>query len=264
MPNLIDLTGKKFGKLYVVKHCGGSIWECRCDCGVTKLIKGQALREGKVISCGCNKRKDLVEQRFGRLLVLKRLGFINKKTYYECKCDCGKIVNVISSNLQKGTSNSCGCLANELTSLRSRTHNMSKTRLYNIWEGIKQRCYNPKVKAFKYYGKNNIQVCKEWFEFETFMQWAITNGYNDTLTIDRIDVFGNYCPENCRWVDKTTQANNTRVNVFLTVDGETNTIANWSKKTGINAETISWRRKHGWTDEECIKLKPNKSRKNYR
>jgi hypothetical protein len=254
---LINLKGKKFGKLVVLEYEGNSIWKCQCECGKIKKIHSQALRENKVISCGCNKRKDLVGQKFGRLLVIERIGFINKRTYYKCKCDCGNIVDVLASNLTKGTSKSCGCYAKELSCKRSTTHNMSNTRLYNIWEGMKQRCYNSNVKAYKYYGAKDIKVCEKWLNFENFMQWSLNNGYSDNLTIDRIDIKKDYCPENCRWVNKKIQANNTSTNVFLKIDNITDTIANWSKKTGINASTISWRYRHGWSEKDCIQLKPN-------
>lgn len=262
MGSFINIKGKKFGKLTALEYEGNSIWKCQCQCGEIRKVSGQALRGGKVISCGCNKRKNLVGQRFGKLLVLERIGFINKYTYYKCKCDCGNIINAISSNLIRGTSNSCGCYARELTSKRSITHNMSNTRLYRIWEGMKQRCCNPNVRAYKYYGKNNIKVCDEWLDFEEFMQWSLNNGYSDNLTIDRIDIRKDYCPENCRWASKMTQANNTSTNVFLTIDNVTDTIANWSKKTGINASTISWRHNHGWSEKDCVQLKPNYLKRN--
>lgn len=262
MPSLIDLSEKKFGKLLVLEYIGNSFWKCQCECGNIRIVNSQALREKKVISCGCGKRKNLVGQRFGRLIVLKRLGFIKKRTYYECQCDCGKLVKVLSSNLLKGTSTSCGCYANELAIIRNRTHGMSSSRLYGIWEGIKQRCYNPNVSAFKYYGKKGIKVCEDWLKsFENFKDWAEKNNYNDTLTIDRININNDYSPENCRWVTKEVQANNTSTNVFLTINGITDTISNWSKKTGIKASTIGWRHRNGWTDKECISLKPSASRK---
>lgn len=258
LPSLMNLTGKKFKKLLVLEYMGNSLWKCECDCGNIKNIHSQALRTGKVISCGCNKKQDLTGKKFGRLTVIRRIGFINKRTYYECKCACGKIINVISSNLLKGTSNSCGCYANELTSKRSKTHGMSKTRLYGIWEGMKQRCYNPNVSAYKYYGNKGIKVCDEWLHnFENFKNWSKENNYNDDLSIDRIDIKGNYSPKNCRWVNKDTQANNTSTNVFLTINGVDNTIANWAKLTGTKASTIGWRHRQGWADEQCVYGKIN-------
>ena len=262
MGKMIDLKGKKFGKLIVLEYEGNSLWKCQCDCGKITKVHSQALREHRVISCGCNKRKDLTGKRFGRLLVIERVGFINKRTYYKCKCDCGNVITVMAANLSRGTSNSCGCYAKELTSKRSTTHNMSQTRLYNIWEGMKQRCYNPNVKAYKYYGEKNIKVCDEWLDFKNFMQWSLNNGYSDSLTIDRIDIEKNYSPENCRWASKTIQANNTSTNIFITIDNMTDTIANWSKRTGINASTISWRIRHGWSVEDCLQLRPNYLKKN--
>lgn len=264
MGQKIDLTGKKFGKLLVIEYVGDSKWKCRCECGETREVGSQALRSNLVVSCGCGKRKDLVGQKFGRLFVLKRVGFYNKRTYYKCQCDCGNITNVIGSNLTRGISTSCGCYNKEVNSKRSKTHGMTKSRLYGIWEGMKQRCYNKNVAAYKYYGAKGIKVCDEWNNFEPFMNWSVSNGYQDNLTIDRKDNDKDYCPENCRWSTISEQHNNMSTNTFLTVNDETHTLAEWSKKTGIKSATISWRYRRGWNPEDCITLKPSASKKEFK
>lgn len=110
-------------------------------------------------------------------------------------------------------------------------HGQCGTRLYNIFRGMKKRCYNKNCKDFYKYGGRGITVCDEWKDsFQAFYDWSIANGYFDNLTIDRIDNNKGYSPDNCRWVDIKTQSNNTRKNVFLTYNGETMTLAEWGEK----------------------------------
>lgn len=133
------------------------------------------------------------------------------------------------------------------------THGKCGTRLYNIFQGMKKRCYNKHRKDFYEYGGRGITICKEWLDdFMTFYDWAINNGYDDTLTIDRVDNNKAYSPDNCRWVDIKTQSNNTRKNVYLTYDGETMTLAEWSRKLNINRNTLKARHRKGWSDKDCL------------
>lgn len=118
---------------------------------------------------------------------------------------------------------------------------------------MRQRCNNKNNPKYKVYGGRGITVCDEWNDFSNFMNWSYKNGYNDTLTIDRIDPNGNYCPSNCRWSTLKEQANNTRSTVFLTYKGEKKPASEWSKITGIPQDTLTKRKRNGWSDEECIK-----------
>jgi hypothetical protein len=131
-------------------------------------------------------------------------------------------------------------------------HGMRHTRIYNIWRAMRQRCSNPKCINYKNYGGKGVQVCTEWEDFQTFYDWAMLNGYAEYLTIDRVDVNGNYEPSNCRWVSYKVQANNKRNSKFLELNGVSHTIAEWGDITGIPKGTIWLRLKKGWSVERAI------------
>ena len=152
------------------------------------------------------KFNDLTGRRFGKLVAVS---FTRKENDYHswwiCKCDCGNTVTIVGKHLVTGDTKSCGCITKEIlrTIKPGRTHGQYQTRLYKIWTGMKQRCFNPKQTGYELYGGRGISICAEWLSFENFQQWAMTHGYTDELTIDRINSDGNYEPSNCAWISKS-------------------------------------------------------------
>lgn len=187
--------------------------------------------------------KDLTGQKFGRLTVIKRAdNNKNGSTRWLCKCDCGNEKIVEGGHLRSNKIKSCGCLLTDILIKRNYTHGMTNTRLFHIWQGIKIRCYNKNFEHYKYYGGRGITMYAEWEnDFMSFYDWAMENGYKENLTIDRIDVNGNYCPKNCRWVTQKEQNRNTRKNRLITFNGETHCIGEWAEITGINKSTLCTR-----------------------
>lgn len=213
MGKIIDLTGKRFGKLTVIKKhnqdkWGGWNWLCMCDCGNETVVSGGHLRGLKTKSCGCSRKET-----------------------------------------------------------KNFTHKMTGSRLYKVWHTMKSRCYYEKSEMFKHYGGRGITVCDEWKNsFISFYDWSIKNGYDENAergqcTIDRIDVNGNYEPNNCRWATIKQQANNTRRNHFIKYNGKTQTVSQWANELGVEPDSIFNRLQKGFTEEEALTLKFNERRK---
>ena len=196
---------------------------------------------------------DITGQKFGRLTAIEKTNKKNSKGYlWYCKCDCGNICYTNSYRLRSGHTKSCGCI--------TKKHGFFGTRIYKIWDSMKQRCYNPKCDAYMNYGGRGITICDEWKnDFMSFCNWSMNNGYSDNLTIDRIDVNGNYEPSNCRWADDIIQHNNTRKNPHFEYKGEIHTIPEWSRITGLNINTIKERIfKYHWSIEDSLTTPPDK------
>lgn len=264
-----SLVGQKFGKLTVVKLAehkpkGHSRWLCKCDCGNYKVVDGAHLKSHKIQSCRCLQKeiaslkstKNLIGQKFGRLTVIERNGS-NKRSQanWLCLCDCGKKITVLGARLRNGTTKSCGCLRETIKRKSKKginiRHGLSQTRLYAIWSSMKRRCYKEKEPMYKYYGARGIKICDEWKNsFIDFYNWSMSNGYNDNLSIDRINNNGNYEPTNCRWATIQEQCNNRRSNYIVEYNGEKHTITEIHNKTKIDRRTIKSRiKKYGLCDK---------------
>lgn len=187
-------------------------------------------------------KNDLTGQRFGRLTVIGIDDRNTKKTFYYCQCDCGEIKSVRSDSLICGAIRSCGCMKKEQDRKNlaaNHSHKMSKTRPYEIWQGMKGRCYNPHDARYDRYGGRGITVCDEWKEdFSVFYEWALQNGYSDDLTIDRIDNDKGYFPDNCRWASQQEQSRNRGSNVKITIGNAKKTLTEWCEIFELDYKTI--------------------------
>lgn len=188
---------------------------------------------------------DITGEKYGRLRVVEYVGKNRfNKAMWKCVCDCGKETIARADALKCGHKRSCGCLNKENKSRwcieRNTKHGKSNTRLYAVWCDMRRRCNNSNVPEYKNYGARGIKVCAEWNnDFQTFYDWAIINGYDESAergncTIDRIDVNGDYCPENCRFVDLMVQGSNKRNNKRITHNGVTMTQSEWARYYGKN------------------------------
>lgn len=256
-----DYIGKKIDRLTVLRKLPStksySEFECKCDCGKIIVRSQNYLTTAPQCCCPDCRRpniEDLTGQRFGRLTAIRYAGkSAGKQTLWECRCDCGNTTIVQQQNLKNGHTKSCGCYSVELCTERTKTHGESSTRLYTIWHDMISRCYSEKHHSYCNYGGRGISVCDEWkSDFLNFKKWAIENGYEKNLSIDRIDTNGNYCPGNCRWATNRTQANNTRRNLYYTVNGEKDTLSNICRKNNLPYVTISSRVRNGWSIEKAI------------
>lgn len=201
---------------------------------------------------------DLSGQRYGRLTVVEPAGTGRYGRRWLCRCDCGRTTVAIAGPLRAGQVISCGCAQREAASAACRmrsTHGMTRTRIYTIWRAMKARCERPGSASYHGYGARGITVCDEWSaSFEAFRDWALSNGYEENLSIDRIDVDAGYSPANCRWANPTEQANNRRSTRLITHDGMSLSLAGWARETGIKAGTIKARLLAGWSIEKALSL----------
>lgn len=240
----IEMKGRTFGRLKVIERHHSTpkkvFWTCECKCGKTTVVDGWSLRSGKIQSCGCYRLdrvrdaifKDMTGKTVNGIKVISFDHMDNRRqVYWKCICPyCGKTFVTRGSAIRNKHARSCGCL-NLITTT---THNMSYSRLYHIHQGMMKRCYEPKCDAYPYYGGRGIYICDEWLNkgmtqreilkagnpgFVNFIHWAVNNGYDETKSIDRIDVNGPYAPWNCRWATNIEQQRNKRNTCYIN-DGE--------------------------------------------
>lgn len=184
--------------------------------------------------------KDLSNKTFGYLTPLYVEKTKNKHTYWLCQCACGNMRVLQTHQLTSGKVTSCGCMNRK--SQKSKVISANK-RLYSVYSQMIARCYNPKATSYPCYGAKGIKVCDDWrTSFESFVNWSLQNGYNDSLSIDRINNSKGYCPSNCRWIPLSEQFINRTNNVFYTHNGETHTMSEWCKILGFSYELAKKRR----------------------
>ena len=199
------------------------------------------------------KKANLIGQKFGRLTVIDEDDKKNGIVHWKCLCDCGNEVSVRTCHLRSGAIQSCGCLQRERTSKANSKHRMSGTPEHLAWKSIKARCYNKNNSHYKYYGGRDIKVCERWINnFDNFFK-DMGPRPGPRYSIDRIDNDGDYTPNNCRWADTYTQANNKSDSRFITYNGETKTITQWAREIGIGIQTLYGRiDKLRWPIEKAL------------
>lgn len=200
--------------------------------------------------------EDYIGSKYGRLTIVSYDTKKGSSHYVNCKCECGNTKSIRLSRLKSGETKSCGCIRKELFQVNRQgniIHGQSDTRLHSIYRSMKARCYKEHHRSYSHYGGRGIKICDEWLDdFMNFYNWAYDNGYDDTLTIDRIDNNGNYEPNNCRWITEAEQHNNTSRNINITYNGETKTLKQWSEIKGINYSTLVNRYKRGWSVKDML------------
>ena len=268
MPFVEIKIGDEFGywKVLGKSDAKRTSYLCRCKCGKEKVVRRDMLLGGTSKSCGCymkevayNRRINLSGRKFGRLTVIKMIENTGKlKSPFLCKCDCGNKVIATQNSLTVGHVKSCGCIGIERMSHLAKdtltTHGMAYTPEYRCWCHILSRCGNPNVPSYCNYGGRGITVCDRWKE-------SFSNFYEDMgdrpegTTLDRIDVNGNYCKENCRWATIEQQSNNKRTNVFINYNGERLTLTQVARKMGISPKILFHRWERGDRGDRLIRPK---------
>ena len=184
---------------------------------------------------------NLAGKKFGMWEVIEYKG----KSKWLCKCECGTIREVVTGTLNNGSSKCCGCLKIK--------HGQEGTKLYKIWGHMKERCFNRNNKSYSSYGERGIKVVNEWLEFNNFYIWANNNGYKEGLSIDRIDVNGDYSPNNCRFITMKEQQSNKRNNRYITINNITKTVSQWAELVGLDRHTILYRLNKGEQGEKILR-----------
>jgi hypothetical protein len=264
MPKLIEITGKTFNHWTVISYDPSNRqWVfCKCICGKEKRMWSYWIRHGVSKSCGCvfeskSKFVDKNPDWQSPILVRERVEKHATTWKHEYRCVCGNLFIALAFSIRTGSTKSCGCLQAKRCRETHETHGLSRTnkRLFRIWMGMNHRCgelTEPKKQAC--YKDKGIRVCKSWKKsFLTFYKWAISHGYEEYLTLDRIENDDIYRPGNCRWATQLEQCNNKSNNVFIEYNGSRKTIAQWSRELNIAYKTLHrWNRVNGYSIEQII------------
>lgn len=203
----------------------------------------------KKISDYLNKKYSLMGKRFGRLLVCDE--FVqDRRRVCVCQCDCGGIHTTRARNLLVGKTKSCGCLRQEI---QDKSDKRYKERLFMVYQAMRHRCYNPSDTRYKNYGGRGIKICPEWLEdYKIFKKWALAHGYGPKLSIERMDVNGDYCPENCRWITLSQQQRNKTNNRRIEYGGENKTLIEWCELFNLSYKAVHARLNNGWGVEKAL------------
>ncbi len=196
--------------------------------------------------------RDLTGERFGRLLVLMRDGCNkHKQIYWLCECDCGNKKHILGMSLNRGETQSCGCLHKEKTAQINKKHGMTKTKIYGVWHSMMQRCYDKNNHAYDRYGGRGINVCDKWQSFEGF--YSDMGDKPKGLSLERKNVNGDYCVENVIWADAKAQANNKRNNIIIEHNGKKQTLQQWCDELELKIGTV-WARLncYGYSVEKAL------------
>lgn len=245
--NVEDLTNRKFNMLYVESYAGKkgnqNAWNCICDCGNAKVVTSHYLTSGKTKSCGClrmsreEKVKDISGYENDDIVVISLDKKINGKWYWNYKCKhCGAIHKAIASNIKRNEA-TCKCIHMKRIG-KSNSKDGRNTIIYSKWIGMKTRCFNKNDSRYSDYGGRGITICDEWLYFDNFYKWSLENGYKDGYSIERKDVNGNYCPENCCWIPLKDQAKNKRNTLYVEINGKRKRLKEWCEIYNANYKSV--------------------------
>lgn len=244
----IDITGEVFNSLTAIERdfsTKRNKWLFRCECGEIKSLDKNKVKCGEIKSCGCKRKAvDISGEKFNRLTAIQRDYSKDKpEPYWVFKCDCGNVKSYIKNAVMKRKIKSCGCLHAEKSRSRithyNTTHGLSKSKTYQIWKGVKDRCFNNCNSGFKNYGGRGITMCDRWLDYRNFL--SDMGDVPENMSIERIDNNGNYEPSNCKWADRIEQGNNRRNNRRVVIDGaEYNTVADACRATGLTRAFITY------------------------
>lgn len=288
---LIDMTGQRFGKLTVIKRTEDNVtpsgdhkvmWLCQCDCGNRRIISGIKLRKMKSPSCGCDRKQnfderghiikgkpivDLTGKKFGKLTVIGLDRIERKISWWKVRCECGTIKTVRGNTLP--LLKSCGCQKRKQDLINigvtdKNHHELTNHPVYGIWRAMINRCQNPNTQHYDSYGGRGIKVCDDWKNLRNFATWADSHGFVDgkNLSIERKDVNGDYCPENCIWIDRKYQSRNCRNTIRLTIDGKNKPLIEWAESFGVEYKTVLSRYKRGNRNPDDLFYKGNLQQRN--
>ena len=273
----LEKPGQKFGKWTLIKPSNDSRkWVCECECGTIKEVRADSLKAGATLSCGCDTKRlqreakirqgskyDLTGMKFGEWEALSYAG----DSQWLCRCKCGKEQKIQTGSLRFGCTKMCKACAEEYIRQHPpmETHGDSHSKLYSVFYAMHDRCEKPTVPHFDRYGGRGITVCEEWSGedgYVNFSKWSKANGYKEGLQIDRRDNDKGYSPENCRWVSRIENMNNTSANRRIEIDGESKTVAEWARHFNIPIHRFYGRYViGGWSLEDTLNIPVNGARK---